>query len=259
MKIAVLKISGKALENIFEKQEWINSIKNLHETYDGLIIVHGAGKSISEWSDALGLAVNFVNGQRVTSEKVVEVVAAVQSGVLNARIISRLVSSGFNAVGLTGIDKGTFTAEYLDKNLGYVGLPKVTGSVEWIKDLLNQGVIPVFSSLCIDNLGNLMNVNADVFTEVLSASIGADCVFFVSDVQGVKMYGDIKNVINEEEIMEGISKGEITDGMIPKLTSCIQLLNKGVSKVWIGSRYIETLSAECQHGKQNGTWIVQSA
>jgi acetylglutamate kinase len=257
MNIAVLKISGKALENIFEKAEWIESIKIIKDSYDGLVIVHGAGTSITEWSEALGISSEFINGQRVSSEKMVEVVAAVQSGMLNAKIVSRLVSSGFKALGLTGIDKGTFTADYLDKNLGYVGIPKVTGSVEWIKELMNSGTIPVFSSLCMDSIGNLMNVNADVFTETIAAALKADSVFFVSDVQGVKLNGSIQNKIDETDIVEGIKHGQITDGMIPKLNSCVSLLNKGVDKIWIGSKNLEKVFDD--NYKYNGTWIVQSA
>lgn len=236
MNIAVLKISGKALNDIFTNDKWISTISSLQKSYDGLIIVHGAGKNITEWSLALGHEVKFIEGQRVTDEGVMEVVAAVQAGVLNAKIISRLISSGINAVGLTGIDHGAFTAENQNKNLGYVGVPKLTGSLTWLKQLLKNNTVPVFSSICRDELGNLMNVNADIFTEVLASSLKAESVFFVSDVEGVKLNGCFKESIDQSEILRGIMNGEITDGMIPKLNSCIDLLNKGINKVWIGSK-----------------------
>ncbi|MEI7811071.1 MAG: acetylglutamate kinase [Ignavibacteria bacterium] len=257
MKIAVVKISGKALNDVFTQDVWIETIKAMQEKYGGVVIVHGAGSSISEWSQALGLEVAFHEGQRVTSASVMEVVAAVQSGVLNSKIVSRLITCGLNAVGLTGIDRGSFIAENINENLGFVGIPRQTGSIKWINDLLDNKVVPVFSSLCRDLSGNLMNVNADFFTEIMAASLKADSVFFVSDVQGVKLGGSIQKLIDREKITKGISNGEITDGMIPKLNSCMELLNKGINKIWIGANNPEGINNDNDSG--NGTWVVQSA
>lgn len=257
MKIAVIKISGKALNDVLENDIWTNSIKSLQDSYDGVIIVHGAGRTISEWSAALGLEVKFHQGQRVTTANIMEVVTAVQAGVLNAKIVSRLITSGINAVGLTGIDRNTFVAENVDEDLGYVGIPKQVNSVNWIYELIKNRVVPVFSSVCRDLSGNLMNVNADYFTEVLAASVEADSVFFVSDVQGVKLGGSIQNLIDSAKIMKGIDEGEITDGMIPKLNSCIELLNKGINKIWIGSNNPEGITNENVGKSGSGTWVIQ--
>jgi len=258
MKIALLKISGKALNQLFESKSWITSLKNLQLLYDGVIIVHGAGSSISSWSKALGLESTFVNGQRVTSKEIMDVVAAVQTGVLNTKIVSTLTANKLCAMGLTGIDRSTFVAEAFDDKLGYVGIPKLVGSTTWITDLVKSKTIPVFSSVCRDAEGNLMNVNADIFAEVLASSIKAESVFFISDVDGVKLKGSYKSHINRNDILDGISNGEITDGMIPKMHSCLGLLNKGINKIWIGSSIHEGSFNE--FGLQsNGTWIVQSA
>jgi acetylglutamate kinase len=256
MKIAVIKISGKAINELFTADTWIKSIKKLKQSYDGVIIVHGAGKDISEWSKALGHDVKFIDGQRVTSEGIMDVVAAVQSGVLNSKIVSRLISSGLNAIGLTGIDHGSFIAKNVNEKLGFVGVPQQVNSTEWIKDLLTKNVIPVFSSVCRDAEGNLMNVNADIFTEVLAASVKAESVYFVSDVQGVMLNGNYQSTIGVNDILKGINEGDITDGMIPKMNSCLDLLNKGIGKIWIGSKIFEDLMGEKNYS--GGTWIVQS-
>jgi acetylglutamate kinase len=81
-----------------------------------------------------------------------------------------------------------------------------------------------------------MNVNADVFAGALASAVNAEIVFFVSDVDGVKINGTVKNTLTGEEIISGIANGDITDGMIPKLQSCMELLNKGINKIWIGSQ-----------------------
>jgi acetylglutamate kinase len=257
MKTAILKISGKALNDIFNTELWINEIKKIKEAFGGLIIVHGAGQSISEWSEALGLEAKFINGQRVTTEKVMDVVAAVQSGILNSKIVSRMTTCGIDAVGLSGIDRGTFIAENVNFNLGNVGIPVVKGNVDWIKTLVKEGVVPIFSSVCRNETGSLMNVNADIFTEVLAAALKADSVFFVSDVTGVKLFGAVQKLVDEQQIINGIAAKEITDGMIPKLSSCLQLLNNGINKIWIGKNPEIELDEEIKIN--GGTWIVKSA
>jgi len=259
MKIAVLKISGKALDNFFNNNDWNVHLKKLRTIYDGIVIVHGAGKNISEWSKALGHEVKFINGQRVTTKEIMDVVAAVQNGMLNSKIVSALNTIGIKSIGLSGIDHGSFIAKTFNENLGYVGIPKLVDSIEWIYDLLKKKAVPVFSSICRDSQGNLINVNADIFTEVLSSSLRADSVFFLSDVDGVIINGTVQRHINESEIKQGILKGEITEGMIPKLNSCMELLNKGINKVWIGSTIWGNIFENVSGSKQNGTWIVQSS
>ena len=152
-------------------------------------------------------------------------------------------------MGLSGIDRGTFIANYFDKELGYVGKPELVGSANWIIELLNEGIIPIFSSVCRDVSGNLMNVNADLFAETVALAVNADSVFFVSDVEGVKISGSVVSSLSEDEIISGIVDGQITDGMIPKLKSCIELLEMGINKIWIGSQLLD-------QEKLNGTWII---
>ena len=254
MKIALLKLSGKTLNDLLTTEKWTDSIKHIRSNFDGLIIVHGAGKDISEWSNKLGLKNEFVNGHRVTTKEQMDVVAAVQAGMLNAKVVARLNATGFESAGFSGIDRNTFSAEYLDKSLGYVGKPNLTGSTAWISELLEKKVIPVFSSVCADSLGNLMNVNADLFSETLALALNADTVFFASDVNGVIINGEIKHSLTEVEILKGIETGQITEGMIPKLTSCIGLLKKGIHKIWIGSKIENDLSLI--NSNKNGTWII---
>jgi len=249
MKIAVLKISGKTISEFTSTDIWINSIKNLYNDFQGIIIVHGAGKDISEWSEKLGHETKFVNGQRVTSMGQMEVVAAVQAGLINSQLAAKLNSSNFGAMGLSGIDRGTFIANYFDKELGYVGKPELVGSANWIIELLDEGIIPIFSSVCRDASGNLMNVNADLFAETVALAVKADSVFFVSDVDGVKISGSVVSSLSEDEIISGVVDGQITDGMIPKLKSCIELLKMGINKIWIGSQLLD-------QEKLNGTWII---
>jgi len=251
MKIGVVKISGQSINDFLFSEQWINSIKKISTEFSGIIFVHGAGSMITGWAKKLGHQSVFHEGHRVTTKELMEVVSAVQGGLLNAKLTARLNSSGIEAVGLSGIDRKTFVAEYLNKSIGFVGNPVLSGSVEWIIQLLENKVIPVFSSICSDKDGNLMNVNADLFAEKLSSSLKADTVYFVSDVSGVILNGTIKDSLNPDEINEGISSGQITDGMIPKLKSCTSLLNNGINKIWIGTDF-----PSLAEGIKQGTWIT---
>ena len=257
MKIIIVKLSGKILNSFSTDSKWVDIIKGIKKEYDGLVVVHGGGNKITEWSAAMNIDSQFVHGHRVTDEKTIEIVAAVQSGLLNTKIIASLQSKGIIASGFTGIDQGLFTAEYLDKNIGFVGSPKLYGKTEWLLTLIEQNTIPVFSSLCSDKDGNLMNVNADLFTKELALALNADTVLFLSDVEAVKLNGEPKSYLTYNEIIDGIEQNEITEGMIPKLRSCLELIDGGVNKVWIGND-LTNFNFTNKPGKSNGkgSWIT---
>jgi len=125
--------------------------------------------------------------------------------------------------------------------------------------LINENVIPVFSSVCRDANGNLMNVNADLFAKSIALTLKADSVIFLSDVDGVKLDGNYKSFITDLEIIDGIKSGEINNGMIPKLESCIELLNNGINKIWIGKDFLELdLNNLLSKNNKKGSWIVSS-
>ena len=257
MKTIIIKLSGKVLNSFSTDSKWLDIIKEIKKEYDGLVLVHGGGNKITEWSAAMDLQSQFVNGHRVTDEKTIEIVAAVQSGLLNTQIIASLQSKGIDASGFTGIDQGLFTADYLDAKLGYVGNPKLNGKADWLISLLEKNIVPVFSSLCSDKDGKLMNVNADLFTKELALALSADTVLFLSDVEAVKLNGEPKSYLTYNEIIEGIEQKEITEGMIPKLKSCLELIDGGVNKVWIGND-LTNFNFTNKPGKSDGkgSWIT---
>ena len=255
MKTIIIKLSGKILNSFSTDSKWIDIIKEIKKEYDGLVLVHGGGNKITEWSAAMNVDSQFIHGHRVTDEKTIEIVAAVQSGLLNTKIIASLQSKGIDASGFTGIDQGLFTADYLDKDLGFVGNPKLNGKTDWLISLLENNIVPVFSSLCSDKDGKLMNVNADLFTKELALALNADTVLFLSDVEAVKLNGEAKSYLTYNEIIEGIEQKEITEGMIPKLKSCLDLIEGGVNKVWIGND-LSNFTNKPGKSDGKGSWII---
>ena len=259
MKKALIKVSGKTISNITSDSKWIELLKNIKEEYDSVIIVHGAGVKITEWSAQLGINAEYFEGHRITDADTMDVVAAVQGGLINLKLVSYLQSNGIESIGLSGVDRGIFTANYLNEEIGFVGDPEQVGCNKWLDKMLHEGVIPVFSSICKDESGNLMNVNADLFANALAVSLKVDTVFFISDIEGVYINGVCQNKLTQSQINRGIMNNDITDGMVPKLLSCMHLLSHGIDKIWIGNE-TEFVSHKDNFNTENigGTWIGKS-
>jgi acetylglutamate kinase len=256
MKLALIKLSGKTIDTFTTGNNGLNIINKLKVEYDGIVVVHGGGKLITEWSEKLGHVSTFHEGQRVTCANTMEVVSSVQGGLLNNKMTSYLFTHNIKTIGLNGIDGGLFKAEQLDEKLGYVGKPVQASRVDWILDLIGNEFVPVFSSICAAENGQLMNVNADVFASALATALNVQTVLFFSDVDGVQLNNKFQSLLTSEEIKTGIATGEINGGMIPKLNSCLELLEKGVCKLWIGNDFND-FDDESKN-KKRGTWIVDS-
>lgn len=252
MNLAILKISGKSLEDFTWNDNGVSLINNIQKHYSNVILIHGGGKIISEWSKKLGIEPNFHEGQRITCKESMEITAAVQGGLINSKLTAYLHKCGIKAIGLNGIDMDSFEAEYIDYKLGFVGNPIAKSDSRWISDLLKNNVIPVFSSICRDSNGNLMNVNADLFAGAMAKLLKADSVYFLSDITGVKLKGKFHKILSAKELNHGLLTGEITDGMIPKVKTCINLLGSGISKIWIGNQLYK------KNNLVKGTWILQN-
>ena len=256
MNNCLIKISSKAISSFVDQQILRTQLQNLYEKYDGFLIVHGAGKEITEWSNKFGIESKFIDGQRVTTKEQMRIVAAVQAGLINSELCAKINATGFSASGYSGIDRDTFIVDQLFPKLGFVGKPTLNGSIGWINNLLKENIIPVFSSVCRDKEGNLVNVNADIFAEQLAMHLKVNTVIFLSDVNGVKINGNIEKEITSKNIIDGIKSGDITDGMIPKLMSCSSLLENGIEKIWIGSTQNSLFNNK--NNNTNGTWIKNS-
>ena len=167
-----------------------------------------------------------------------------------------LLSKGFDAIGLTGSDRNLFLAVPENIKLGLVGIPKINQSSTWILELINQKVIPVFSSVCRNEEGHLMNVNADIFSNSLAIELKADSVFFNSDIDGVIINKEVKHQMTESNINESIQSGQVYGGMIPKLNSAVELVKKGIGQVWIGSSNPDDLLDLLTEKQHKGTLII---
>lgn len=240
-KTLVVKYGGSITKDTAATEAFMKDVAFLRKSGAKVVIVHGGGPDINKMLDRLALKGEFVKGLRVTDEAVMEVVEMVLSGRVNKELTSKLLNNGVEAVGISGRDGRLIEAEkmYLEEDgvkidIGFVG--EVTGvNIKIVKDLLDTGYVPVISPVAGDREGNIYNVNADYAAAAVGASLDADSLVYLSDVEG--LFGNINdrnsliNVITTSEIKELISKGTISGGMIPKMKCCTDAVEKGVKSV----------------------------
>jgi acetylglutamate kinase len=237
--IIVIKYGGSAMIKEDLKISFAKDIVLLKHLGMHPVIVHGGGKRISELMEKLGKKPQFVEGHRVTDSETVEIVEMVLSGVVNKEIVTNIIKNGGKAVGISGKDNFTIKAKkkfYKDIDIGFVGQVEKINN-ELIVSLIQDGYIPVISPLGVDDDGNSYNINADDVVAEIAVSLKAEKLIYLTDVDGI--YRDINDnnslisSITVKELQNLIDSGIATGGMIPKLTSIIGAIERGVNKVHI--------------------------
>ena len=147
-----------------------------------------------------------------------------------------LQKNGGKAIGLSGIDAHMIKARKKNDKLGFVGeIVKIEPDL--ILDSLENGYIPVISTVGFDDDGNTYNINADTAAAEIAGSLNSESFIVMTDVKGI--YKDIKDEtsfiteIKATEISKLMEKGNITGGMIPKVKCCVNAINLGVKKVFM--------------------------
>jgi acetylglutamate kinase len=193
------------------------------------ILVHGGGRTVDDLLDRLGIEPEYVDGQRVTDEAVLDVVAMVLSGQVNKELVFALQQSGVDALGVSGVDRGLLCAEQWSPALGRVGrITRVRAGV--LLGWCAESVVPVISPVSA-GLDGRYNVNADHAAGAVAAAVNASSAVFVSNVPGVCI-GDIAvPQLTAREIEALITDGTISGGMIPKVRAALDALNSGVAAV----------------------------
>ena len=181
------------------------------------VVVHGAGPQISSEMERRGITPTFVQGRRVTTPEVLEVVRASLAAV-NADVCAAI---GPSAVSLFG-DAIGLRARRVD-GLGLVGDPEPVAPAAVI-GALDAGFVPVVAPLAEGPL----NVNADEAAAALALGLGADRIVFVSDVPGVLVDGEVASVLRADEAEAGLADGVFEGGIVPKLMAAVHAARGGV-------------------------------
>ena len=235
-KTVVIKYGGNAMINEQLKQQVMEDITLLWLIGVKVVLVHGGGPEISDIMNRLGKKAEFVNGLRVTDKETVDIVQMVLAGKVNKTLVNLLNMKGGRAVGVSGIDGGIIEATMKDEALGYVGeITKIRPKA--ILDLLDNGYIPVVSTVAGDKQGNTYNINGDTAAAHIAGALNAERLIMMTDIAGVLMdKNDPSTLIPHLTVAEAkglYDSGVIAGGMIPKVDCCIEALEHGVENVII--------------------------
>lgn len=229
----VVKLGGSIAENPSALEKVVRGIKDISNG-NPFVLVHGGGRQITSFLSELGIETYFVDGERYTDRRTMEVVEMVLSGLVNKQITSILCHMGIKSIGLSGRDLSLITARRKIE-LGYVGEIKSVDASS-IKKLLDSGFTIVLSPVSETEDGLPCNVNADFVAIEVGKALKADKLFLFTDVLGI-LDGNRRLIprLDIENAQSLIDKGIIKEGMIPKVKSAISAILAGVKEVWIGN------------------------
>jgi len=245
-KNIVVKYGGHAMGDIQLAQNFSKDIGLLKEVGINPIVIHGGGPQIGEILKNKNIKSNFVEGLRVTDKETVKIVEDVLSNDINKKIVKDIKLSGGKAESFSGNKNNLIEATKLkmsvrdsDSNiekildLGFVGQPTNINN-QIIEESIKQGNIPVIAPLGIDKHGNTYNINADTAAGFIAGSLKASKLLLLTDVAGIldenkKLISSLSlekanNIVNEKYIL---------GGMKPKITTCIDAIEKGVNQATI--------------------------
>ncbi|HJO22557.1 MAG: acetylglutamate kinase [Myxococcota bacterium] len=235
-KTIVIKYGGSAMQDEALRVSFAVDVVLLK--YIGLrpVIVHGGGPQIGETLERLGKSSTFVDGLRVTDDATMEVVEMVLGGKVNREIVALVQRSGGRSVGLTGSDGDMIrVTRHLedDRDLGRVGRVVAVDPAP-IVAVNDAGYLPVIAPIGVDDAGVTHNVNADEAAGAIAASLAAEKLILLTDVEGVRdASGELLPRVTVEEARKYIAEGTIREGMIPKVRCCVDALERGVHRTHV--------------------------
>ena len=228
----VIKCGGRVLldPNLFNN--FITDVSILKKLGLKPIIVHGGGPRIKKKLDELKIQSKFIMGLRVTDEKVIKIVKSVMIQ-FNSEIVKALESEESKAKSISVDENNIIYVEQKNKELGYVGKPtKIDSRI--INNFIKDGFIPVVSPMGVDEKKQTYNINADTVAGALAKNLRSRRLLLMTDVEGV--YDKDKKLISEIKPMDAeklIYNETISEGMIPKIRTCINAIDNGVKGVVI--------------------------
>jgi len=194
------------------------------------IVVHGGGPQINRMLDRLGIKSTFVNGLRVTDAETMEVVEMVLAGTINKQLVASINAAGGCAIGLCGKDGNLIRAERVTRNgdIGFVGEPTAIADGV-LAGFEKAGMIPVIAPIGVGGSGETYNINSDTVAGAVAAAAKSARFLLLTDVPGVLNVD--KTLIAELSAADArrmIADGTISGGMIPKVETCLDAVDKGV-------------------------------
>ena len=232
-KVVVVKYGGNAMTNETLKQAVMQDIVLLSLVGIKVVLVHGGGPEINAMLKKINKQSEFVNGLRYTDEETIDIVQMVLAGKVNKDLVQLLQRAGGKAMGLCGLDGDLIKAKQLNPDLGFVGdITEI--DPDPINTALNNGYIPVVSTVASGKNGEVFNINADTAAARIAAEMGAANLILLTDIKGLLEDKDddstLIRVVGVSEVPYLKNQGIISGGMIPKIDCCVEAVRRGVKK-----------------------------
>ncbi|MCR5307524.1 MAG: acetylglutamate kinase [bacterium] len=235
-KIIVVKYGGNAMINDELKEAVMGDVVLLSLIGIKVVLVHGGGPEINDMLKKINKKSEFIDGLRVTDKETMDIVQMVLAGKVNKSLVQMINEKGGKALGLCGTDGEMIITKKLDDVHGFVGeITEINPKI--IFDALNNGYIPVISTVGCDREGNTYNVNADTAASRIAGELKAESLISMTDIIGllrdVNDPNSLITSVNVSEVKELINDGIISGGMIPKVDCCVDAIRRGVNKSFI--------------------------
>ena len=254
-EIIVIKYGG----NVFIDREifnnFIDDINILHKLGLSVVVVHGGGPRIKRELEKSNITSKFVRGLRVTSEKIINIVENVLID-FNQDIVASLNNKGSKAFSINTKENNVIKILPESKELGFVGTPDKI-DFELIKEKINKNLIPIISPLGLGHNKKTYNINGDIAAGAIAKSLKSRRLLLMTNVEGVlDKNKSLIQEISSSKILKMIKDKTITEGMIPKINTCLDAVNNGVTAVAIiDGRKKHSVLFEIFSDKGSGTLI----
>jgi acetylglutamate kinase len=200
------------------------------------VVVHGGGPQISDLMKRLGKEPEFVDGLRVTDADTVDIARMALVGKVNREIVTAINRHGSYAAGASGEDAGLIRVRQRDPRLGFVGdVERIDPTL--LERMIREELIPVVATIGVDDDGQAFNVNADTVAGAIAEALHAEKLVYLTDVAGIyERWPDESSLVNRidaaglERLLEA---GAVSEGMIPKVRSCVHALRHGVARAHV--------------------------
>jgi len=228
----VIKYGGNVLIDREVFNNFILDIQILNRLGLSIVVVHGGGPRIKRELEKSNIESKFINGLRVTDQKIINIVEKVLIE-FNRDIVESLNNKSSDATQINSKTSNVINVMPESKELGFVGIPKRINT-EIIKDLIKDNKIPVVAPLGLDEKNQVYNINGDTAAGAIAKSLKSRRLLLMTNVEGV--LDNEKKLITEissKKTLELIKNQTISGGMIPKINTCLDAVSNGVRGVVI--------------------------
>jgi len=254
-ELIVIKYGG----NVFIDRDIFNNfildINILNKLGLSIVVVHGGGPRIKRELDKSKIETKFIRGLRVTDKKIISIVETVLID-FNDDIVNSLKKIGTEAVSINTKNNNIMEIIPESKELGFVGIPNKI-NIDIVKNILQKNLIPIISPLGLGKNNETYNINGDIAAGAIAKSLKSRRLLLMTNVKGVlNKEKKLIEEISSSEISEMIDNKTITEGMIPKINTCLDAVDNGVTAVGIiDGRKKHSILFELFSDKGSGTLI----